>query len=69
MPRGIVDPRERGLASGVTILAPINGAIVPLERLMGAHMAPDIPRRGSGMHTSPFWTEVRFYVCVEVFAS
>ena len=38
----IVDPRERGFVSSLTVLAPINGTMVPWERLMGAHMTLDV---------------------------
>jgi hypothetical protein len=42
MSRRIVYPRERGLASILTIFAAINGAMVPWKRLMGVHVALEV---------------------------
>jgi hypothetical protein len=42
MPRRIVFPRERGLASILTVFAAVNGAMVPWKQLMGVHVTLEI---------------------------
>jgi len=42
MSRRIVYPRERGLASILTVFAATNGAMVPWKRLVGVYVTLEI---------------------------